>query len=88
MKKKTIALIMGLTLFLSFELTDVMVGHVTNARQDGHVDWSTHTISEPFTYINYKGLDCYEGDRILTLELYSPANLEDGIVFRKDVVLK
>ena len=86
--KKTIALIIGITLFLFFELTDIMIGHVTNARQDGHVDWSTHEVSEPFTYINYKGLDCYEGDRILTLELYSPANLEDGIVFRKDVVLK
>ena len=86
--KKTIALIVGITLFLSFELTDIMVGHVINARQDGHVDWSTHEISEPFTYISYKGLNCYEGDKVLTLELYSPANLEDGIVFRKDVVLK
>ena len=86
--KKTIALIVWITLFLSFELTDIMIGHVTNARQDGHVDWATHEVNEPFTYINYKGLDCYEGDRILTLELYSPANLEDGIVFRKDVVLK
>ena len=86
--KKTIALIVGITLFLSFELTDVMVGHVTNAKQDGHVDWAIHEVNEPFTYISYKGLDCYEGDRVLTLELYSPANLEDGIIYRKDIVLK
>lgn len=86
--RKTIALIMGLTLFLSFELTDIMIGHVTNAKQDGHVDWAIHEVNEPFTYINYNGLDCYEGDRVLTLELYSPANLEDGIIYRKDVVLK
>lgn len=86
--KKTIALIVGLTLFLSFELTDVMIGHVTNAKQDGHVDWAIHEVSEPFTYISYKGLDCSKEDKVLTLEIYSPMNLEDGIIYRKDVVLK
>ena len=71
-----------------YTCTDVMVGHVTNAKQDGHVDWSTHHLEEPYTYINYGGLDCNEGDKVITMEIYSPTNLVDGIVFRKDIVLK
>ena len=82
---KTKLLAAGLAVFMTFACTDVMVGTVTNSRQDGHVDWGMHTVVEPFTYISYKGLDCQKGDKILTLEIYSPANLEDGIVFRRDV---
>ena len=66
---KTKLLAAGLAVFMTFACTDVMVGTVTNSRQDGHVD----------------GLDWEKGDKILTLESYSPANLVDGIVYRKDV---
>lgn len=86
MKKVIITVLIAL--FVAFELTDVMLGTVTNMNRDGHVDWSSHTLCEPFTYINYNGIDCIKGDRILTLEVYSPLNLEDGIVFRKDMVIK
>ena len=82
---KTKLLAAGLAVFMTFACTDVMVGTVTNSRLDGHVDWGMHTVVEPFTYISYAGLDCEKGDKILTLEIYSPANLEDGIVYRKDV---
>ena len=86
MKKFIITVL--IVLFVAFELTDVMVGHVTNIDMDGHVDWSSHTLCEPYTYINYNGLDCMKGDRILTLEVYSPLNMEDGIIFRKDMVIR
>lgn len=82
---KTKLLAAGFVAFLTFACTDVMMGTVTNSRLDGHVDWSSHTIAEPFTYISYAGIDCQKGDKILTLEIYSPTNLEDGIVYRKDV---
>lgn len=82
---KTKLLAAGLAVFMTFTCTDVMIGTVTNSRQDGHVDWNSHTVAEPFTYISYAGLDCQKGDKILTLEIYSPANLEDGILLRKDV---
>ena len=88
MKKSIIAILSALTLFIGFECTDVMVGHVTNGKLDGHVDWSSHELYEPFTYISYNGVNCYKGDKILTVEIYIPTNLEDGIVYRKDVVLK
>ncbi len=82
---KTKLLAAGLAVFMTFACTDVMVGTVTNSRQDGHVDWAIHEVTEPFTYISYAGIDCQKGDKILTLEVYSPANLVDGIVYRKDV---
>jgi len=82
---KTKLLAAGLAVFMTFACTDVMVGTVTNSRQDGHVDWAIHEVTEPFTYISYAGIDCQKGDKILTLEIYSPANLEDGILIRKDV---
>lgn len=82
---KTKLLAAGLAAFMAFACTDIMVGTVTNSRLDGHVDWGMHTVTEPFTYISYAGLDCEKGDKILTLEIYSPANLEDGILLRKDV---
>lgn len=85
MKTKTKLLAAGLAAFLTFSCTDVMVGTVTSQNLDGHVDWSTHTLAEPFTYISYDGLDCQKGDRMLTIEVYSPVNLEDGICFRKDI---
>lgn len=85
---KKIIITVLIVLFVAFELTDVMVGTVTNMNRDGHVDWSSHTLCEPFTYINYNGIDCMKGDRILTLEVYSPLNMEDGIVFRRDMVIK
>lgn len=82
---KTKLLAAGLAAFMAFACTDIMIGTVTNSRLDGHVDWGMHTVTEPFTYISYAGLDCQKGDKILTLEIYSPANLEDGILLRKDV---
>ena len=85
---KKIIITVLIVLFVAFELTDVMVGTVTNMSRDGHVDWSSHTLCEPFTYINYNGIDCMKGDKILTLEVYSPLNVEDGIVFRRDMVIK
>lgn len=82
---KTKLLAAGIAVFMTFACTDVMVGTVTNSRLDGHVDWGIHTVVEPFTYISYAGIDCQKGDRMLTIEVYSPVNLEDGICFRKDI---
>ena len=75
-------------LLSTFYCTDVVKGTVLNDMGDGHCDWAMHGVIEPFSYINYANTDGRIGEEMITFYVYEPWNTIDGIVYRKDVVLR
>ena len=73
---------------LTLSCVDVVKGTCLDYRCNGHCDWALHGVNEPYSYISYKGTGACPGDTVWTLEVYSPTNLVDGIVYRYDYVIE
>ena len=81
-------LLVVLALLCCFYCTEITKGTVVDELGNGHCDWCTHGVEEPFSYINYGRTGAEKGDEVVTLFLYEPWNRVDGIFFRYDVVIE
>lgn len=77
MKSKKNLIILSLTAlailaFMRFRPI-LSIGTCLNATGDGHLDASTETLHEPYTYISYRGI-AEAGERVITLDVFNPFN--------------
>ena len=75
MKNKTLILILAALAILAFmRFRPILsIGTCLNSSGDGHLDASTETLHEPYTYISYRGI-AEAGERVITLDVFNPFN--------------
>ena len=75
-------------LLSAFYCCEITKGTVIDDLGNGHCDWCTRGVTEPFSYINYVNTDGRKGDEVISLFIYEPWNRVDGIIYRHDVVIE
>lgn len=81
--KKALITVFTLALVISAFNPLVTVGHCTDGAGNGHIDFSTDGIVEPYTYISYEGIAA-EDETVITLSLVNPIHGEDDFIFIAD----